>query len=150
MWLFFLRSRDAFAFVAQRPNTLKVFVLLTHIFHSILENWGLFQYPKMRLIWRFLASAIFMFNVVRLFCQWTVVSAVLLADHMSNVKAIRQSELFISKLKDSASSYNKTSYRRVKRLRECCVHLSSLFTIMIVSSKASVCFRWYVIVTIAI
>ena len=62
-----------------------------------------------------LVVARFVFRIVRSLCNLTDISSVLLPMGLSNFRAIRRFKLPISWLSDFARSYDKTSYKILKR-----------------------------------
>ena len=62
-----------------------------------------------------LDAARFVFRTVRSLWNLTGTSAALLLTHLSNVKVMRWFKLPISRLRDFMRSYDKTSYRILKR-----------------------------------
>ena len=82
------------------------------------ETRASFQYPQRRLIVRsreVSKATRFVFRIVRSLWNLTGISAALLPRRLSNFKAIRWYKLPISRLGNITRSYNKTSYRILKR-----------------------------------
>ena len=85
--------------------------------HGQNEYWASFRYPiktsNSKISWSFEAAR-FVFWIVQLLWNLTG-SAALLPMCLSNFKTIRQLELLISRLRGFTGSYDKASYRILKR-----------------------------------
>ena len=79
------------------------------------DPWAPSQYPKRRLFVRSREVSRFVFRIVRSLWNLTGTSAALLPMCLSNFKAIRQFKVPFSWPRDLARSYEKTSFRILRR-----------------------------------
>ena len=107
-----------FKWLNSLSNVLVAKVLCPITIHSglwKLDPVSIFDKTSYRKISQSLEAAKFVFRIVRSLWNLTGTSAAMLPMCLSNFKAMRQSKLPISRLRDFTRSYEKTSYRILKR-----------------------------------